>query len=357
MVTSARRGFVRLPDLVVSPMIATKLDMAMPRSQHSQPDGSLIAIILMLGGGMSFAVMNGIIKWLSQRYDVPTIFLWRSGAAFLIILPLLCLCHGVRRLRTERLLGHSVRGAFGIAGTLCFFWTMTQLPLGTAVTLAYAWPVFMLGIAVWALGEPTSRTGVFLALLGFCGVALICGFAWNASGPGMAAGLASAVLFACAYASMKSIVNTDHPIAISFYFHVWCTLAGLMLSIPHWTWPVKSDVPALLAAGVFGGLAHSLIASAFRRANASQLASYDYATVIWSLLIGWAVWQEVPNVAAMAGTLLIIASGIAMAKTKQPAREGKEDPPIRPSDNVPRTAAEPLRLSADLTVRRIPGRQ
>jgi hypothetical protein len=143
----------------------------MSRSEHSQRDGSLslIAIIQMLGGGMSFAVMNGIIKWLGQRYDVPTIFLWRSGSAFLIILPLLCLCRGVGGLRTGRLFGHSVRGVFGIVGTLCFFWTMTQLPLGTAVTLAYASPVFMLGIAVWVLGEPASWTGALLALLGFCG--------------------------------------------------------------------------------------------------------------------------------------------------------------------------------------------
>jgi drug/metabolite transporter (DMT)-like permease len=333
--------------------------MAMSRSDHSQRGGSasLIAIAQMLGGGMSFAVMNGIIKSLGQRYDVPTIFLWRSGSAFLIILPLLCLSRGVEGLRTERLFGHSIRGIFGIAATLCFFWTMTQLPLGTAVTLAYAWPVFMLGIAVWVLGERASWAGALLALLGFCGVALICGFGWNVPGPGMAGGLASAVLFACAYASMKSIANTEHPIAISFYFHVWCTLAGLVLAIPHWTWPARSDVPALLAAGIFGGLAQCLIASAFRRANASQLASYDYVTVIWSLLIGWAVWKEVPNVAGMVGTLLIVASGIAMARTRQPARERSENPPIRASGDVPRTAAEPLRVSIDLTVRRLPGRQ
>lgn len=307
--------------------------MAMSRSQHLQRDGSLslIAIMQMLGGGMSFAVMNGIIKWLGQRYDVPTIFLWRSGSAFLVILPLLCLCRGVGGLRTGRLFGHSVRGVFGIAGTLCFFWTMKQLPLGTAVTLAYAWPVFMLGIAVWVLGEPVSWTGGLLAVLGFCGVALICGFAWNASGPGMAGGLASAVLFACAYASMKSISNTENPIAISFYFHVWCTLAGLVLSIPHWTWPLRSDVPALMAAGVFGGIAQCLIGSAFRRANASQLASYDYATIIWSLLIGWAVWEEVPNVAGMVGTLIIAASGIAMARTRQP-RLGRDKHGTRPED-------------------------
>ena len=282
---------------------------------------SLIAVLQMLGGGMSFAVMNGLIKWLGHRYDVPTIFLWRSGAAFLIIIPLLFFSGGIGELRTGRLLGHSLRGAFGIAGTLCFFWTMTQLPLGTAVTLAYAWPVVMLGIAVWALGESPSWMDAVLALLGFCGVVLICGFAWNASGPGMAAGLASAVLFACAYASMKSIANTEHPNSISFYFHVWCTLAGLVLTLPNWSWPARSDVPVLLAAGVFGGLAQCLIASAFRRANATQLASYDYATVIWSLLIGWTVWDEVPNVAGMAGTLLICASGIAMARTRQPRHE------------------------------------
>jgi drug/metabolite transporter (DMT)-like permease len=298
--------------------------MAMFRTQHSRRGGSvsLIAIMQMLGGGMSFAVMNGIIKWLGHRYDVPTIFLWRSGSAFLIIVPLLFLSRGFGGLRTGRLFGHLLRGVFGIAGTLCFFWTMTQLPLGTAVTLAYAWPVFMLGIAVWVLGEPPSRTGAVVALLGFCGVALICGFAWNASRPGLAAGLASAVLFACAYASMKSISGTENPIAISFYFHVWCTLAGLVLSLPNWTWPVQSDVPALLAAGVFGGLAQCLIASAFRRANASQLASYDYATVIWSLLLGWAVWDEVPNLPGMAGAMLIATSGIAMARIRQPGLEG-----------------------------------
>jgi drug/metabolite transporter (DMT)-like permease len=139
---------------------------------------------------------------------------------------------------------------------------------------------------------------------------------------------------------MKSIANTETPIAITFYFHVWCTLAGLVLSIPHWTWPVRSDVPALLATGVFGGLAQCLIASAFRRGSASQLASFDYATVIWSLLIGWAVWGEVPNPAGMAGAVLIAASGIAMAKTRQPTRERRENPPtIKPFGNVPRAAA------------------
>jgi drug/metabolite transporter (DMT)-like permease len=312
-----------------------------------------IAIMQMLGGGILFAVMNGIIKWLGQRYDVQTIFLWRSGSAFLIILPLLCFCRGSGGLRTERLLGHAVRALFGVAGTLCFFWTLTQLPLGTAVTLAYAWPIFMLGIAVWVLGEPASWSGALLALLGFCGVVLICGFAWSASGPGIAAGLASAVLFACAYASMKSIANTENPVAMSFYFHVWCTLAGLVLSIPHWTWPARSDVAALLAAGIFGGLAQCLIASAFRRGSASQLASYDYATVIWSLLIGWTVWGEVPNVAGLAGGLLIATSGIAMAKARQPARERRQDPPMSPTGDAPKGVPEMPRWSMDITARRV----
>jgi drug/metabolite transporter (DMT)-like permease len=267
----------------------------------------------MLCGGMSFALMNGIIKWLGQRYDVPTIFFWRSASAFLIILALLIFGPGVRTLRTTRLFGHSLRAIFGVAGTLCFFWTVTQLPLGTAVTLAYAWPVFMVGIAIWVLREPASWTVALLALLGFSGVLLICGFTWSVPGPGIIAGLASALLFACTYASMKSVAKTEDPVAISFYSSASSTLAGIALSISHWTWPVRSDVPALLAAGILGGLAQCLIASAFSRANASQLASYDYATIIWSLLIGWTVWGEVPNLAGLAGTLLITASGIAMA--------------------------------------------
>lgn len=295
----------------------------MSNSQHTQSDGRLsrVAIIQMLGSGMSFALMNGVIKWLGQRYDVPTIFFWRSAAAFLIVLPLLTFGGGFERLRTGRLAGHSLRAIFGVAGTLCFSWTVTQLPLGTAVTLAYAWPVFMVGIAVWVLHEPASWTQAVLALLGFSGVVLICGFSWSAPGPGIVAGLASALLFACAYAAMKWVAKTENPVAISFYYNVSATFVGFALSVPHWTWPAWSDVPALVAAGILGGSAQCLVASAFKRANASQLASYDYATIVWSLVIGWAVWAEIPNVAGLAGTLLIAASGIAMARMREPARD------------------------------------
>jgi drug/metabolite transporter (DMT)-like permease len=279
--------------------------------------------MLMLGGSIAFALMNGIVKALGQRYDIPTIFLWRSVSAFLIIVPLLCFVREDGGLRTTRFLGHSIRGLFGVAGTLSFFWTVTQLPLGTAVTLAYAWPIVMLGIAVWVLGEQMSWRRVLVALLGFCGVAMIGGFALNTSAPGMAAGIASAVLFACAYASMKSIASTESPAAISFYFHAWCTLAGLALTLPHWTWPARSDVPALLATGILGGLAQCLMAAAFRRARASQLAIYDYGTVAWSLLIGWAIWGEAPNVAGFAGTLLVAISGIVMAKAEPTPRKAE----------------------------------
>jgi drug/metabolite transporter (DMT)-like permease len=297
----------------------------------------------MLGGGMSFALMNGIIKWLGQRYDVPTIFLWRSASALLIILPILMFGAGIESLRTARPLGHALRAIFGIAGTLCFFWTVTQLPLGTAVTLAYAWPIFMVGLAIWVLREPPSWTVALLALLGFGGVVLICGFTWRVPGPGIAAGLGSALLFACAYASMKSVAKTEDPVAISFYFGASSTVAGIALSIPHWTWPVASDVPVLLAAGVLGGLAQWLIASAFRRANASQLAPYDYATIVWSLLVGWIIWGEVPNLTGLAGTLLIAASGIAMGRARLLAPERTQDLSDETLGKSPGTAGKVLR--------------
>lgn len=70
--------------------------------------------------------------------------------------------------------------------------------------------------------------GRSLALLGLCGVARVERVRVRVAG-----GLASTVPLECAYASIKSISNTENPIAIHFYFHAWCTVAGLMLSIPH----------------------------------------------------------------------------------------------------------------------------
>jgi drug/metabolite transporter (DMT)-like permease len=283
------------------------------------------AILLMLSGGLVFAVMNGIVKELGQRYDVTMIFFWRSASAFLIILPLLHLYPEAGGLRTTRFVGHTIRGLFGVAGTLCFFWTMTQLPLGTAVTLAYAWPIFMLGISVCLLGEQMSWRRTFVAAAGFCGVIMICGFSLKAPTLGLAAGLASAILFACAYASIRSIANTESPTAISFYFHAWCSIAGFALTFPNWIWPASSDLPALVATGVLGGIAQCLIAAAFRLERSSQLASYDYFTVVWSLLIGWLVWGDTPTLTGLAGTSLIAVSGFAMARVGQPDEDRRED--------------------------------
>lgn len=89
---------------------------------------------------------------------------------------------------------------------------------------------------------------------------------------------------------------------------------------------------------VLAGSPSAPLLAAFRRGSASELASFDYATIVWSLLIAWAIWAEVTNLASMAGALLIAASGIAMAKTRQRARERREDQPIKPSDDVPRAA-------------------
>ena len=67
-----------------------------------------------------------------------------------------------------------------------------------------------------------------------------------------------------------------------------------------------------MGAGFIGGFGQILLTSSYRFADAGVLAPFTYVSMLWAVLIGWAVFAEVPTVPMLAGSSLIIASGVAI---------------------------------------------
>jgi drug/metabolite transporter (DMT)-like permease len=51
----------------------------------------------------------------------------------------------------------------------------------------------------------------------------------------------------------------------------------------------------------------------YRFAQASTLANFDYAAMIWALLFGWLFFAELPVAAVYVGAVIVIASGLFIA--------------------------------------------
>ena len=81
-----------------------------------------------------------------------------------------------------------------------------------------------------------------------------------------------------------------------------------------WFWP------ALLGLGALAMIAHLLLTHALRLASAATLAPFTYLNIVFAGLVGWMLFEQVPDLPAMLGMAIIIASGcgLALASRTQP---------------------------------------
>jgi drug/metabolite transporter (DMT)-like permease len=285
-----------------------------------------IAFLLVLLGAVLFAASNSLVKSVGSRYDVLLIFFWR-GLSGLAVAATIAAPSGLTILRVRNWPAHVVRASCGIAATLCSFWTISRLSLGSATALVFAWPLFLQLVARLCLGEPLSAKSGVLAVIGFCGVVLVSGLDIHGSPIAALAGIASALLFACAYAATKVMTSTEHPVTINFYFHLSCVAAGACLAVARWEWPRPFDVLSLVAIGVFGSLAQYLVAAALRLRPASELAPFDYSSVAMSVVAGWLLWGETPRTLNLLGIALIVGTGVILASSNPTLTLTTEDEP------------------------------
>jgi drug/metabolite transporter (DMT)-like permease len=98
----------------------------------------------------------------------------------------------------------------------------------------------------------------------------------------------------------------------------------LLIPICFWAWkpPTPEEWLLLLAVGGFYALTQYLIILAYRQASAAQISPFNYTVVIFSGLLGWMFFHNVPDLASLAGTILICAGGILSIRAGHPEGHG-----------------------------------
>jgi len=122
--------------------------------------------------------------------------------------------------------------------------------------------------------------------------------------------LGGAVFAALAQVFVRRLVNTERTSAIVFWFSVTATALSLVTLPFGWVWPTPVEAAILVAAGLLGGLGQILLTSSYREADASLVAPFDYASMIFALGIGYFVFSEVPTWPMLGGAVLIVTAGI-----------------------------------------------
>jgi len=211
--------------------------------------------------------------------------------------------------------GHGLRGVMGSTAMGMGFAGLLYLPLPDATALGYAAPLLTVVFAAAILGERVRVFRTSMVGLGLCGVLVVL---WpnlgHGAGPGAALGaalvLGGAVFSALAQITIRRLVQTERTAAIVFYFSVTSTVLGLATLPFGWVWPNGWQAVMLVAAGLLGGLGQILLTSSYRWADASLVAPFEYASILFALGIGFWVFGEVPSGAMLTGAALVVLAGV-----------------------------------------------
>ena len=280
----------------------------------------LRAIGLKLVSVLVFIIMAAMIKTTAHRIPAGETVFFRSFFAIPVIVVWLTLRAELSTgFRTASPIGHVWRGVMGTMAMGFGFAGLGYLPLPEVTAIGYAAPLLTVVFAAMFLGEEVRVFRIGAVFLGMIGVMIVLSprltvLEGATSGHREAFGamlvLGGAVFASLAQVFVRKLVNTEKTAAIVFWFSL--TGSGLsLLTIPFgWVMPTVTEAAILVSAGLLGGIGQIFLTSAYREADASLIAPFDYASMIFALGIGYFIFAEVPTLTMLGGAALVILAGI-----------------------------------------------
>lgn len=297
---------------------------------------TLAGIGLMVFGLFVFSVNDVMGKWLVASYSVGQIVLLRSVAALAVLSPFI-LREGAAFFRVERPRVQLARAAFATADVVLFYWAVAYLPLADVMTFYLAGPIYVTAMAALFLGERVGPARWIAVLVGFGGVLVALGpsifqFSW----PSLIA-LAGSLGFSGLMVTTRLSRGAGDVQLVGFQI-----IAGLVFGIVAapfaWVTPDMTGLVMLGLLGIVSMFAFVCVNRALKLAPASVVVPYQYTLIVWAVVFGYFIFDEIPRTTTLLGAAIIVGAGVFLflheqAQKRQQARNGEStigDTPLEP---------------------------
>lgn len=268
-------------------------------------------ILWMLATMFCFIVLDTLMKLALEHYSLVQVTWGRFFFAF-VFSALIC---G----RQIRVLAKSVNPRRQVGRSLLLMTTtalfnvgISRLPLATATTIMFMSPILVTLLSIAVLGEHVGWRRWLGIICGFAG-ALIVMQPWESASESYSIGmmfLAVAALSNASYQLVTRQVRADHPSTSLLYTAAAGAVVTSLILPWYWTSPDFIGWLLLIASGAAGCIGHLCIIRAFQAAPASVVAPFSYSSLVWATLLGFLIWQELPDLWTYVGGALIVGSGL-----------------------------------------------
>jgi drug/metabolite transporter (DMT)-like permease len=290
----------------------------------AQPPASpapLLGMANMMISGFCNQFMNGSIRELSVTTGIHPfeIAFFRCVFGTLFLSGMVARA-GLDALRTSRPWLHVLRVVLNAASMLAFFLALTYVPLAKLSALMFTCPLFAAVGAALVLREQMGFARVAGLVVGFAGALIVLRPGLEPMTFGLWLALISAASWGAALVLIKHQSRTESSLTMAIYAAVLLVPVNLAAAVFFWSWPSWTSLAWMAGIGLLGSIGQIALGNAFRQADASVVLPFDFTKLIWSALIGYVWFGEVPDNGTWIGGTVIFAATMFIAWRERTAR-------------------------------------
>jgi len=260
----------------------------------------------MIISGLFFVIMHSAVKYLSKEVHIFEIAFFRCALVVFVLAPLI-FQQGKSIFITKQPKIQFLRISTNSVAMLCFFYGITSTPLAQLTTLGFTVPIFATILAVIFMGEKIRIRRTSALIIGFIGTIIVMRPDISIELGAMLI-IFSSFLWSVCLIFIKKLTQTDSAITISLYFGIGMIPATFAMAFPVLEMIDMRQFIILVFIAITGTLAQTIMNSALKKGDLALLLPFDFLRLIWSVLIGYALFAEEPQITLWIGGVLIIGS-------------------------------------------------
>lgn len=270
-----------------------------------------LGIMYMLAATVLFAGSSALSKWQVASYPFSEVLLFRSGVSLITCALLIMPWTGMSVFRTQKIGAHFGRSLTQTAAQSCILIALSMMPLAGAMAINFSAPLFATLFAVIFLKERVGLPRASALAVGFGGVLLVASPGADSFGVGALFAVANAVLYGSVTAAVRGMSKTESAGTLTIYQMGFMTLFfALATPVFGFTVPNGQDAIALIVIGVLNGIGQYWWTRALSMAPASAVGPFYYFALVWAIVLGYLFWGDVPTLSLLAGSSIVVGSGL-----------------------------------------------
>ena len=262
---------------------------------------------------IGFSLMDVIVKW-SVDYPVGQVLFFRGffGIIFYFFIIPRERLHDFYKTKRPGL--HSLRCLAGLIAIIAIFIALRKLPLATVVSISFAAPIFTTIFSIFLLSEKVGIYRWLAVLVGFIGILII-------TEPGIS-NLNIYYIFPIIFClglsyvaiTLRQLSTTEPVWLISLFFSIAITFLSFLTLPFGWVMPSFNHFLILSLVGIFGGVSNLWLSQSYKYSEVSLVTPLKYLTLVFAIIFGYFIWDEIPTIKTLIGALLVIVSTLIIFK-------------------------------------------